>query len=119
MLSNKERCVIDVIYDKCLNENSCLIDVAEISFYVSHKKKMSDKEIEQVVDSLEREDYFDVIKTDRKGIPVMCITLHGKGKGYKREKLQTKRSTEYKIIISVLCALLTSLVGRLILLLFA
>lgn len=110
---------MDVIYDRCAKENCCLIDVAEISSLIHHKKKLSDKEIEQVVDSLEREDYFDVIRTDRKGKPVMCITLHGKGKGYKREKLQNKRSTEYRIMISVLCAVLTFAVGRLLVLIFS
>ena len=70
--------------------------------------------MEAILRSLELDDYFDLIESDRKGERMFVITLHANGLAYKRTSQQMKRSIAFKIALSVAGAVVTFVVGRIL-----
>ena len=74
-------------------------------------RKYTPEKVEAILRSLELDDYFDLIESDRKGERMFVITLHANGFAYKRTSLQMKRSIAFKIGLSVAGAVITFVVG--------
>ena len=82
-------------------------------------KKQRDQRVEKILRSLELDDYFDLIQSDRKGEKMYVITLHANGEAYKRTALQVRRSVAFKIGLSVGGAVITFVVGLLLKMIFS
>lgn len=107
---------MEIIYNKCGENGNCLITVNEIGEKL--KKKMPLKQIESIINSLELDDYFDVVFSERKGKPILCVNLHVKGISYKREMVQFKRDIYKKLIFAFISAIATFIFGRLLFFIF-
>ena len=118
MLTLQEKIVMEYLFKKCEKTGNCLVTLQEIIVSISHKKKFTQGKIKDILFSLQQEDYFDIIYSDRQGESVMVITLHAKGKGYPREKVQNNRQLKYKIIFAFLGAILSFIVGKILYLIF-
>lgn len=114
MLNSGERAVMGAIYDKCGGSGNCLITVNEISLNLPKKRKMANDAIEATVRSLELDDYFDVIFSDRHGEQVLCINLHSKGLSFKREAVQLKRAVFTRLLLAGISACATFIVGKIL-----
>lgn len=118
MLTYQEKLVMEYLFKKCAKSGNCLISLQEIILSLSHKKKFTEARLKDILFSLQQEDYFDIIYSDRQGESVMVITLHLKGKGYPREKIQNNRQIKYKILLAFLGAILSFIVGKILYLIF-
>lgn len=118
MLSVKESAVLAVICSKCGESPSCLITIEEILITSNLKKKLSMVEAERIINGLEADGYFDVIRSERNGTPILCITLYSRGRGYEREIKQNKRDLRAKLVWAVVCGAVTFIVGRIMILIF-
>ena len=118
MLTLSEKLVMEFLFSKCQNNGNCLTSLQEIIISLSQKKKFTESKLKDILFSLQQEDYFDIIYSDRRGESVMVITLHAKGKGYPREKIQNNRQLKYKIIFAFLGAILSFIVGKILYLIF-
>lgn len=119
MLSKQENEIMKIIYALCKDKGSCLVSPLEILSMLPEKRKYTVEKIDKILRSLELDDYFDVISSLRKGECMYVITLHHSGVAYKRANEQTKRSVAFKVILSVLCAVITFAVGRILVSLFS
>ena len=113
MLSRNEKFVLNSILEKCGEKSSCIVPAEDISSELFLKRSTKEK-VNEILKCLEYDGYIDVILSDRHGQSVLCITLLKRGKGYKRETVQSKRYTAYKVTMAILCALITFIVGRLL-----
>ncbi len=109
---------MDYLYHKCRNKNSCLTSFQEIILTLSHKIKLTQAKLKEVMHSLEQDDYFDMIFSDRHGEEVIVITLHLKGKAFPREVVQSGRQVKYKLLLASLGAVLSFVIGRILYLIF-
>lgn len=114
MLNKQENEIMKVIYRLCENKGSCLISPLEILSMLPEKRKYTAEKIDKILRSLELDDYFDLISSDRKGERMYVITLHPSGAAYKRMNEQTRRSVVFKVALSVVCAIITFVVGRIL-----
>ena len=64
--------------------------------------------------SLEMDGYFELIESDRKGERVFVIIMHDAGRSYQRSDKQRRRRMYYKIAVTLLCGVLSALVGLLV-----
>jgi DNA-binding MarR family transcriptional regulator len=119
MLSKKERAVMNVIYEKCHSENNCLITTQEIANELPKNRKLTEGAVENIVRSLELDDYFDIVFSERKGQPVLCVNLHAKGLSFKRELVQFRRTILTKLMLAVMSAATTFVIGRILFFLFS
>ncbi len=119
MLNRQENDVMRAVYDMCDGKDSCLVSPMEIMSILPAKRKYTPERVEKILRSLELDDYFDLIESDRKGEKMYVITLHPNGIAYKRMALQFKRGIAFKIGLSVGGAVITFLVGYLLKLIFS
>lgn len=102
------------VYEMCDGKESCLVSPLEIMSILPEKRKYTPERVEAILHSLELDDYFDLIESDRKGEKMYVITLHANGIAYKRTSIQMKRSITFKIVLSVAGAVITFVVGRIL-----
>ena len=119
MLNKQENEVMSAVYDMCDGKDSCLVSPMEIVSLLPAKRTYTPQKVEQILRSLELDDYFDLIASDRKGEKMYVITLHPNGVAYKRTALQVRRNVTFKIVLSVAGAVITFVVGILLKMIFS
>lgn len=110
MLNKTEQEVMNIVFQACDGKPSCLITARDILSQLPKSKGLSEERIVKTLKSLELDDYFDIIYSDRKGEEVFCISLHTKGFSFRRERQQGRRKLYVKIGITVLTAVLSFLI---------
>ena len=122
-LSSGEKRVMRAVLSVCDGASSCLVcpeflyeKVRERAWRTHEKLTFSD--MERILRLLEMDDYFDVIRTRRHGEPVFCISLHPKGEAFEREEVQTRRYLFFKLAVTVGFAVLSFLVGKILVTIF-
>lgn len=124
MLSKTEKLVMNIIYEKCANVGSCLITVDQITKIINAKSKRFGKKLYKkdkiisAIKSLELDNYYELICCQKNDEEVYCINLKSKGYSFNREKVQEKRAVINKIIFVVLTAIITYVVGKLLIYFF-
>lgn len=118
MLSRKEKILMDYIFGKCSSKDSVLISPDELMNQLRPKYELSEAEVKELVDNLVLESYITMILSDKKGKPIYCISLDKKGESYERDKQNSKKATINLIIRTILLAVLSTLVGVVIKLIF-
>lgn len=111
MLNRQENEIMNAVYEMCDGKESCLVSPLEIMSILPEKRNYTPERVDKILRSLELDDYFDLIESDRKGEKMYVITLHANGIAYKRTSLQMKRSIAFKIGLSVGGAIVTFVVG--------
>ena len=119
MLNKGERVVIEYVYSKCKQTGDCLISEQEILVEISHKIKLTSAKLKEILKVLSLEEYIDITYTDRRGEEVLVILLKPRGKAYPREKIQIKRQIKQKILLAIGGALLSFVVGKILLIIFS
>ena len=119
MLNRQENEVMKAVYSMCDGKGSCLVSPMEIMSILPEKKKYSPDRVEKILHSLELDDYFDLIESDRKGEKMYVITLHPNGIAYKRTAVQMRRNITFKVALSVAGAVITFVVGILLKIIFS
>ncbi len=114
MLNKQENEVMRAVYDMCDGRESCLVSPLEIMSILPEKRKYTPERVEKILRSLELDDYFDLIESDRKGEKLYVITLHQNGVAYKRSAQQVRRTVTFKVILAVGGAVITFVVGMIL-----
>ncbi len=119
MLSKQENEIMRAVYELCGGRESCLVSPYEIVSMLPVRGKYTVEKVDRILHSLEMDDYFDLLASERKGEKMYVITLHRNGIAYRRSEQQIKRSIVFKVILSVMGAVVTFAVGRLLVGLFS
>ena len=114
MLNKQENEVMNAVYEMCGGKESCLVSPLEIMSILPEKRAYTPEKVESILRSLELDDYFDLIESDRKGEKLYVITLHQNGIAYKRTALQMKRSVAFKVCLAVGSAVITFAVSMIL-----
>lgn len=113
MLNKREHEVMRAVYELCRDRENCLVSPYEILCVLPYKRKYTIAQIEKVLSLLEKDDYFDIIHSERKGEPVYVITMHFKGNAYERTVQQRRRELWFRTAIAVGSAVITGGIGLL------
>ena len=115
MLNKNEKIVMQIIYDKMSDAKKAVIMTeGEIFDKIPKKAKIELGDLRNILQQLAIDEYFELIHTEKKGEPVMVITLKKKGIAFERGLVQQKRKFGQKIVITALCAVITALISLLI-----
>ncbi len=118
MLKKHEEKVLKVISDNAFEGNTCLISKSALLAFIGNDKIINENTIDDIINSLYTSDYIDYILSMQKGETVYCITLLKKGKNYKEVKKKEVNVVKNKILLAVVGAIVSFIVGRILLLLF-
>lgn len=110
MLSVIENKVMSAVYRACKERNCILISPNEL-INMSSMRGTTIFKLEQILQDLKKDGYFELVYSDRRGEKIYCITLTEKGKGYNRSVKVLRRSVLFKIALSTLLAIFSFLLG--------
>ena len=112
MLNKNEKIVMQIIYDKMSDsQKAVIITEDEIWSKLPKKAKIDICDLREILQQLAIDEYFELIHTEKKGVPVMVINLKKKGVAFERSLVQQKRKVGQKIVITVICAVITALIS--------
>ncbi len=115
MLNKNEKIVMQIIYDKMSESQKAVIMTEdEIWSKLPKKAKIDLGDLREILQQLAIDEYFELIHTEKKGMPVMVITLKKKGVAFERGLVQQKRKLGQKLLITAICAVITALISLLI-----
>jgi hypothetical protein len=110
LLENK---IMQVIYSFGQKKNPFLLTPNDI-ISMSGQKNVTKIELENILQNLAMDGYFDIIYSERNGDTVYCITLLTKGKAFSRSKKNFKRNLILRIVLSASLAVMSFLIGLLL-----
>lgn len=111
-LTKKEKALMVVVYEEAMKNNgACLLSPTQVFEKLPLDLEFRAGELEPTLKVLELDDYFDVTTTDKKGELIYCVNLHQKGLAFAREEVSFKRSLRFRLLLALLCALITGAVG--------
>ena len=111
MLTFKEKYVMEYVYQKCQGKKSCLISPREIISHAADKYIIFPDELEKIMTNLSYDNYIELLKSDKKGSPVFCVSLKIKGEGFHRELTNNKRNLWYMLGRTCILAIISTLIG--------
>ncbi|MDD2476451.1 MAG: hypothetical protein PHI32_11115 [Dysgonamonadaceae bacterium] len=85
MLEKKERMVMLFLCEICSGKRSYLISADQIAEYISHKYVLSVAELDEIMLTLSKENYIDLVFSDGKKGYFYCISLKNKGVTFKKD----------------------------------
>lgn len=118
MLSIKQKLILKTLNDNSNKNGGLLISKEVISSLVQPLRKITPEAVERILVSLSIGGYVEYVKTYRKTSEVYCVTITEKGKNYKVEERAQIQGFLNKLAVSVLCAVVSFVLGRILFVLF-
>lgn len=111
MLSKSENLVMSAVYSLCDGTEGCLVSPVDILSVMPAKHKISYDKLEEILNALKCDGYFDLIPSERKGEKMYVINLKENGFAYKRTAKQRQRDIAFKILLAFIGAFATFIFG--------
>ena len=111
MLNKSENEVMAAVYSLCDGTGGCLVSLLDIMSILPAKHKYTPERIEDILNALQCDGYFDLISSERKGEKMYVINLKENGFAYKRTAKQKQRDIAFKIFLAFVGALATFIFG--------
>ena len=118
MINKRQMAVLKVIVDNCKNCDTCLLSNESI-VAVSSSKLVNLVSVKDIIKSLDLDGYIDVVYSSRETKEIYCITLTRKGKNFKAEYKRELQNFKNRILITILCACVSFIVGKILIALFS
>jgi hypothetical protein len=114
MLTRRENEVMSAVYALCHEKGICLVSPTELLAMLPARKKITADRLEDLLNQLAFDQYFELLSSERKGEKMYVISLRSNGYAYKRCSLQQKRNIALKLLWAVASAVVAFLVGLLL-----
>ncbi len=111
MLSKYENDVMSAVYSLCDGTDGCLISSVDILSVLPSNKKYNLERIDDTLNALHMDGYFDLITSERKGEKMYVISLKESGINFKRAAKQKRRDLIFKIFMAFVGAFATFIFG--------
>ena len=105
---------MNAVYALSHEKGICLVSPSELLAMLPTRKKMTLERLEDLLQQLAFDQYFELLSSERKGEKMYVISLRANGYAYKRCSLQQKRSVAMKMLLAILSAVVAFVVGLLL-----
>lgn len=102
---------MSAVYSLCDGTEGCLVSPMEIKSVMSRQRKLCDEELDDILNALRVDGYFDLIYSERKGEKMYVINLRESGFAWKRTEKQKQRDISFKIFLAFVGAFATFIFG--------
>jgi len=99
------------IYELSHEKGVCLISPAELLSMLPSGRGYTEERVEEILNELALDNYFDLLSSERKGEKMFVISLRANGYAFKRCFAQMKRDAAVKMLWAVASAVVAFLVG--------
>lgn len=114
MLNKRETAVMSAVYSLCDGSDGCLISALDILSVLPAKKKISPAGIDDILNDLKCDGYFDLIVSERMGEKMYVIHLKENGQSFRRAATQKRRDIAFKLLLALIGAIATFIFGLII-----
>ncbi len=111
MLNRSENEIMQAVYSLCDGTEGCLVSPADILAVLPPKRYYNTDELDDILNALHCDGYFDLIYSERKGERMYLISLKESGFAFRRTAKQKQRDITFKIFLAFLGALATFVFG--------
>ena len=111
MLDRNENMVMSAVFSLCDGTEGCLVSPYEILSLLPARHKITPDVLDEILNALKCDGYFDLIESERKGEKMYVINLKDSGFSYKRTAAQRRRDVTFKIFLAFIGALATFIFG--------
>ena len=118
MLDKKEKTVMTYLSEVCLAKRSYLISAEQIAEHVSKKFILSIAEIDDILISLNKDNYLDFVISDSKHGYYYVITLKNKGLTFKKDEKKKKKELLMLFLRTLGITILSFVLGILLRIIF-
>jgi len=115
VLSKSEQAVMRAVLratDK--NTGACLLTPIDIFQSIPLDVSIEENELDSILRDLEIDDYFELIRSEKKGELVYCLNLHKKGLQYARVEKTFKSNVIFRLVFACCTATVGAIVGCII-----
>ncbi len=119
MLKKSEELVLKVLKDNAFLGESLLISKESIVAFIGNQRLVNLANVDGILKKLYSADYIDLLPSSKRGEEIYLITLLKKGKTYAEEKRGEIGKIKSKIFLAVLGALISFIVGRILIAIFS
>lgn len=110
-LNRRENEVMGAVFALSEGKERFLVSPYEIISMLPPKADYDEEKLERVLRALELDGYFELISSERKGERVFVIHMREAGLSFRRSDAKRKRSLMFRLAVTVLCGVLSFLVG--------
>ena len=110
-MSKHENDVMAAVYSLCDGTEGCLVSPIDIISVLPGNAKVDPDELDDILNALRCDGYFDLINSERMGQKMYVINLKENGFAWKRTSKQRQRDVTFKIFLAFLGALATFIFG--------
>ena len=114
VLNKRETEVMNVIFSLCHEKGVGLISPAEILDLLPQKRRYTEERVEEILNELALDNYFELLSSERKGEKMYVISLRANGYAFKRGYVQMRRNAMLKIFWAAVSAVIAFAVGLLL-----
>ena len=114
VLNKRETEVMNVIFSLCHEKGVGLISPAEILDLLPQKRNYTEERVEEILNELALDNYFELLSSERKGEKMYVISLRANGYAFKRGYVQMRRNAMLKIFWAAVSAVIAFAVGLLL-----
>lgn len=115
MLTKNEKAVMKVIYNCATkNEGKCLLRPIDILKSIDYSVRISDAEIDPILQALATDDNFEMVETEKKGELYYCFILHQNGYAFFRQIEAEKRAIRFKIVLTISGVIMSFILTRIL-----
>ena len=118
MLKRNEEAVLNTILNNAYKNESCLITLPNIVAFIGNEKLVSNENIKSIIEKLSASDYIDFLVVNNNGEETYCITILKKGRNYSVEKKTEIAQIKRKVLLAVMGAVISFIVGKILFYLF-
>lgn len=113
-LNKRENEVMGAVFLLAAGKERFLVSPFELLAVLPPKSNYDEESLERALRALELDGYFELIASDRKGERAYVVHMKEAGLAYRRNDIQRRRTLVFRLALTVLCGVLSALVGVLI-----
>lgn len=113
-LSKRENAVMGAVFSLSEGKERFLVAPYELMALLPPRMNFDEEKLFRTMKSLELDGYFELIESDRKGERVFVVHMREAGLSFRRSDAVRRRRMYYKIAVTVLCGVISALVGILV-----
>lgn len=114
MLNKRETEVMSAVFSLCREKGVGVVSAAEILDMLPPKRKYTEARVEEILNELALDNYFELLSSERKGEKMYVISLRANGYAFKRGYVQMRRDALFKIFWAAASAIVAFAVGLLL-----
>ncbi len=111
MLNRLENEVMSAVFSLCDGTDGCLVSPLDILSILPAKHRYDIEKLDEILNALKCDGYFDLIASERKGEKMYVINLKESGFAFKRQARQRQRDIGFKILLAFIGAFATFIFG--------